>query len=112
MPFRADRRPRGPDPFLQHKTLIFAFGAGCALAGMLFDADWLVTAGIVVLAAGVVLRLVGERRRAREEAEQEPLYDDAGQDSANDAVPDEAPNDGADPTGADAGEDRGHPPSR
>lgn len=68
MPFRPDRRTRGADPFLAHKTILFSLGAGCAFAGMLFDAGWLVSLGIVILAIGVVLRFVGERRREREEA--------------------------------------------
>jgi hypothetical protein len=62
-PFRPDRAPRHRDPYLQHKIVLFALGAGIVVAGMAFDAGWLITLGVAVLAIGFVLRLVGERQR-------------------------------------------------
>lgn len=82
MVFRPDRSRRAaPDPTLHARILLFSFGAGCALAGMYYDAGWLITAGIVVLAAGVVLSLINNRRRrdaqeAAWRAEADAEYDD------------------------------------
>lgn len=68
---RPDRRDRsGQDPTLHARILLFCLGAGCAIAGMYYNVGWLVTAGIVVLTVGMVVRLVGDRRRRRaQEAE-------------------------------------------
>jgi hypothetical protein len=110
MPFRADRRPRRHDPFLQHKTLLFALGAGCAFAGMLFDADWLVSVGIVVLGSGVVLRLIGERRRDRAEKEDDEGVDDSGGHGGASGAGSDARSEADDPSGGGAGEDRDQPP--
>lgn len=68
--FRPTRRPRGEDPFLRHKMLLFVLGAGLAIAGIGADATWLISLGIAVLAAGFVVRVIGERRRRSEEDEQ------------------------------------------
>lgn len=56
MIFRPDRRQRGEDRYLPHKTLIFAVGAALGIAGIAFESGWLVYAAIVVLALGVFLR--------------------------------------------------------
>jgi hypothetical protein len=64
MVLRTDRSDRsGADPTLNARILLFCFGAGCAVAGIWANIGWLITLGIVVLAAGVLLRLITERQR-------------------------------------------------
>lgn len=59
--FRPDRTRRSVDPFLPHKMLLFAIGAGFAIAGIISGRDWLINTGIVVLLIGIVLRLWSAR---------------------------------------------------
>jgi hypothetical protein len=64
MAFRPDRtRGAAPDSTLHLRILLFCFGAGCALAGIYYDVSWLITAGTIVLAAGLLLSLINSRRR-------------------------------------------------
>jgi hypothetical protein len=113
---RADRRDRsGPDPTLHLRILLFCLGAGSAVAGIYYDASWLITVAIVILAVGVVLSLMGARRRrdaqeaewrARADAFDEDdafggvaFEDDlrdvgAGEDSPEQAAPDDEARDG------------------
>lgn len=59
--FRPSRESRGPDPFLQLKMILFGIGAALALAGMVTGSQLLVGIGILVLAVGVLLRLLQRR---------------------------------------------------
>lgn len=61
-PFRPSRQPGGPDRWLHVKMALFVLGAALGIAGMTADNDTLVGVGIFVLAAGVLLRLLPERR--------------------------------------------------
>jgi len=54
----ANRGSRGPDPHLGRKVQIFALGAVLGLAGIGFESSLLVGLAIVVLAVGMVLRLL------------------------------------------------------
>jgi hypothetical protein len=82
--FRPARHRVGLDPHLPLKMFSFALGAGCAVAGMYFHVDWLITVGIMILAGGLILSLVGARRRRLEE---DATYAD---DELDDAVEDDA----------------------
>jgi hypothetical protein len=97
-PFRPDRAPRGHDPLLGWKMGLFALGAGGGFAGMLFDAGWLITVGAVILTAGVLLRLAGERRRRDDVSAETPDDDD---DPAEGATDPPAPGDAAEDPGGD-----------
>jgi hypothetical protein len=77
-PFRPTRTRRRDDPFLRHKVLLFSLGAGCAFAGMIFDAAWLVTTGIVILVVGVILRLLTERRERMADDQEAGAADEDG----------------------------------
>jgi hypothetical protein len=68
-PFRPSRAPRQPDQHLHIKMLLFVFGAGFLLAGIASGRDWLVGIAVAVFAAGVLLRLIGERRQRLAEDE-------------------------------------------
>lgn len=59
--FRPGRARRGEDPHQSTKILIFALGAAAGLAGIASGRDWLVIAGILILAVGVALRVIGSR---------------------------------------------------
>jgi hypothetical protein len=85
-PFRPHRAPRGRDAYLQHKIVLFVLGAGIVVAGMAFDAGWLITLGLVVLAIGFVLRLVGERQRRVAEDDSGDGDDDDGPPGDSDAT--------------------------
>jgi hypothetical protein len=50
------------DRFLQAKLWIFSTGAILALVGMGLQNDWLIGVAGLILAAGIVLRLVGRRK--------------------------------------------------
>ena len=64
--FRPGRARRGEDPHQSTKILIFALGAAAGLAGIATGRDWLVTTGILILAIGVALRVVGARNEERD----------------------------------------------
>lgn len=54
----ASRNARGPDPHLRRKVQIFAAGAALGLVGIGLDSSLLVGLAILVLAVGMVLRLL------------------------------------------------------
>lgn len=56
--FRPSRAQRGSDRWLRLKMAIFVVGAAVGIAGMATENDLLVGVGIIVLAAGVLLRLL------------------------------------------------------
>lgn len=57
--FRLRReRSVSPDIWLPLKVALFIAGAAAALAGMALRQDWLVTAAIVLLGIGILLRFV------------------------------------------------------
>jgi hypothetical protein len=83
MMLRPSRKRRPEDDFFPFKVLLFAVGAGFALAGISAGRDWLVTVGIVALAVGVMLRLVSERRhRLAEDAQDADDIEDEGPGAA------------------------------
>ena len=59
---RPDRQRRGPDHTLPHRMALLAVGAVLGLAGMYWQRSVLVTAGIVFLAAGLLLAALSRRR--------------------------------------------------
>jgi len=60
--FWADRRPRpGEDPYLRHKVALFTAGTLAAVLGIALERDWLVTVAIVILAIGILLRVLPRR---------------------------------------------------
>jgi len=67
--FRPSRERRGEDPWLPHRTLLFVAGAAAGMAGMALNLEWLVTAAIVLLGAGVAAGLL--LRRVREDRDVE-----------------------------------------
>jgi hypothetical protein len=46
---------------LKRRIWVFFLGAGAGLAGIFMDAFWLVTAALIVLLGGVVLRMSAAR---------------------------------------------------
>jgi hypothetical protein len=62
--FRPSRARRGPDPTLAHRAALFLLGAAAGLAGIALEQSWLVAAGTVLLAVGLVIA-VGTHRRSR-----------------------------------------------
>jgi hypothetical protein len=60
--FRPSRERREDDHWLPAKTFVLVLGAVLGLAGMMFDTGWLITTGIVVLGAGVLIAAAGRRR--------------------------------------------------
>jgi hypothetical protein len=59
------RRREGPDPYVDWKMRLFVVGAVLLLAGIFLEQRPLVGAAVVVLAAGLVLRLLEARRGRR-----------------------------------------------
>jgi membrane associated rhomboid family serine protease len=59
---RPDRARRGPDRTLRWRMALLGTGAVLGLAGMYWSRSVLITAGIVALAAGLVLGVVSRRR--------------------------------------------------
>ena len=60
--FFTDRKPRpGGDPHLPCKLGLFGAAALAALFGIGLEREWLITLAIVLLAAGLVLRLLPRR---------------------------------------------------
>jgi hypothetical protein len=107
-PFRVDRSRREEDRFLGQKMLFFVLGAIAGLAGMTTDTDWLIYLAVLLLSAGLVLRMLDSRRRVarrREEeieAEEDALGEEARLDDTRDAdaLGDGALGDGARDEGA------------
>jgi hypothetical protein len=66
------REPREPTPaqlrWVYPKIIIFVLGASLGLAGIASGIEWLVTAGVIVLAAGIILRLAGSRADRKAES--------------------------------------------
>lgn len=60
--FRPDRNRKGADPALDHKLLIFLLGAVLALVGMASGNRLIVYLAIVILVAGIILRVVHRPR--------------------------------------------------
>lgn len=56
--FRPSRSVRGEDRYFHARMALFLAGAACGLAGMAFDAGWLVTTGIVILAVAMILGII------------------------------------------------------
>jgi nitrogen fixation-related uncharacterized protein len=62
-PFRLDRRRQaGDDVWLGHKMMVFLVGSLFGVLGMATDRAWMIYVAIVLLAAGLLLRLWGRRR--------------------------------------------------
>jgi hypothetical protein len=104
-PFRPDRRRTGLDRFLEHKMLIFAAGATAAVAGMATGQDRLVQLAIVILAAGLLLRLWADRRERLRAADDAASADYEASDAADDDVEDEAADAAHDAADDDAADD-------
>ena len=87
----ARRGGEGPDPFLGKKVQIFMAGAALALVGIGVDSSLLVGLAILILLAGVVLRLLAGRESASghhpPEGEEDPDREDDDVDLRKD--PDE-----------------------
>lgn len=60
--FRPSRERRGPDPHLAWKMALFTIGAAVGVIGMLRDNGRLIALGILLLAAGVLLRFLPHPR--------------------------------------------------
>ena len=69
MIFSPRRTRQGKASFLTRRIRLFAAGAVLGLAGIFLGAAWLVTAALVVLLAGVVVRSVRHREPDGEEAQ-------------------------------------------
>jgi hypothetical protein len=63
---RSGRRG-GPDRLVEWKLGLFFLGAGFLVAGMVTGRNWPVMVAIVVLAAGVLTRLLPGRRKEEED---------------------------------------------
>ena len=61
------RRDSGEDPHLELKGALLLVGAALGIFGMVRQRDALVIAGIAVIAAGVILRLVRDRMKDGED---------------------------------------------
>ena len=61
------RRDSGEDPYLELKGALLLVGAALGIFGMVRQRDVLVIAGIAVIAAGVILRLVRDRMKDGED---------------------------------------------
>jgi hypothetical protein len=76
-PFRVDRSRREGDRFLGQKMLFFVLGASAGLAGMTTDTDWLIYLAVLLLSAGLVLRMLDSRREAARREEEIEAEEDA-----------------------------------
>ena len=65
------RTRQGKASFLTRRIRLFAAGAVLGLAGIFLGAAWLVTAALVVLLAGVVVRYTPDRDPVEEEEDRE-----------------------------------------
>lgn len=63
--FRVSRE-KAAGRFFVVKTFLFVLGASLGIAGMVSQRDWLVVIAIVVLAIGVIFRLIDKRIRDNE----------------------------------------------
>lgn len=61
----------GADRYVEWKLVLFFLGAGFLVAGMATGRNWPVLVAVVVLAAGVLTRLLPERREEGD-GEEEP----------------------------------------
>ena len=66
------QRTRGGVALLEWRIGAFFIGAVLGLGGIFLDSAWLVTAALVVLLAGVVLRMLAARDSASSEREPTP----------------------------------------
>ena len=66
------QRTRGDVALLQWRIGAFFLGAVLGLWGIFLDISWLVTASLVVLLGGVVLRMLAARDSASSEQEPRP----------------------------------------
>jgi len=100
MVLRVDRSQRGgPDPTLHTRIVFFALGAGCAFAGIYYGVNWLITLGIVILAVGVLIRLINDRRRR--DAQEAAWREQAEFEDDTDAAEEYEPEDDVDTAGED-----------
>jgi Flp pilus assembly protein TadB len=63
-------RPHAPDPTLYWRVGLLFLGAGMWVAGVLYRVEWLTMAAIVVLGAGIVLRMAARRSARRRAADE------------------------------------------
>jgi len=76
--FRADREPRGEDPLLLTKMIIFVIASIVAITGMALQRPLVIFAAIVLLGAAFLLRFIRPRDRDA------PHTDDAATDAPDD----------------------------
>jgi 4-hydroxybenzoate polyprenyltransferase len=60
---RPSRENRGEDRLFAVKTLLLVTAASLGIAGMMYRIEWLIWAAIAVVAAGIILRLIADRKR-------------------------------------------------
>jgi hypothetical protein len=60
--FRVSRERSGEDRFFAIKVVLLVVGGALGVAGMVYEIGWLVWAAIVVVGAGIILRLIAGRR--------------------------------------------------
>lgn len=67
--FRPSREtPTGEDPFLLPKMMLFVAGAIFGVIGMATERDWVLGIALLCLGFGMLLRMIGRRRREDFEA--------------------------------------------
>ena len=66
--FRARRDRTGEDRYFEVKAIILVLGASLGIAGMVYQIEWLIWAAIAVVAAGVILRLIHDRKQRHDDA--------------------------------------------
>jgi hypothetical protein len=79
--FRPDREPRGEDPLLLVKITLFAIASVVAFTGMALQRPLVISAAIVLLGVGFLLRFLWPR------GGDAPDSGDAAADAADDDVP-------------------------
>jgi nitrogen fixation-related uncharacterized protein len=76
-PFRLDRRRQADDDvWLGHKMMVFLVGSLFGVLGMATDRAWMIYVAIVLLAAGLLLRLWGRRRSRLTQQDDEEVASD------------------------------------
>jgi hypothetical protein len=65
--FRPDRAPRGEDPMLLAKMIIFVIAAIVAIAGMVMNQPWVIFFAIIILGIGFLLRFIRVPGRREDE---------------------------------------------